>query len=266
MKLRNLSYFKLEKLYLDSIDDSGNCFVIYYAKLEFFFVRITFSELIFSDASGMTIEKKSLKKISKPLTNDLLLYFNHFMQIRGSWKRTSPPLMPISFKDKLNRELIWNCHHPKAFTEIEHEESKYRGFGYAETISMTIKPWILPMEELRWGRFLSDDFTITWIEWKGDYPLHKIFCNGTEYKDAIFESQGVVFGRGAYSLIFKEITIIRKGKLSKVFSKMPWLKIIFNKRILNTTEIKYKAKSILNLNSETKATGWSLYELIIWGK
>jgi hypothetical protein len=258
--------FKLDKLYLDCIDDHGNCFIIYRAKLKFYFIQVTYSELIFSDTNGVTIEKKSLKKTREPLIKDLLLLYDHFLQIKGSWKRAENPLPLLSFKEGMNNELIWNCHHPKALTEIEYEKNTYTGFGYAETLSLTIKPWNLPIEELKWGRFLSDNYTITWIDWKGSNPQHKIFCNGIEYNDTIFEADRIIFGDGVFCLIFTEIRVIREGKLSNIFSKMPWLKIILNRRMLNTTEIKYKAKSTLNLNREIKASGWSLYEIVIWGK
>jgi hypothetical protein len=266
MKHVNSANFKLEKYYLDCIDDAGNCFIIYQAKLKFCFIRINYSELIFSDTKGVTINKNSLKKTSKLLINDLLLFSNQFLQIEGSWKSMNPPLPLISYKDMMNHELIWNCHHPKSSTEIRYEDNTYQGYGYAETLFMTIKPWNLPIEELRWGRFLSDDYTITWIDWKGKYPLHKIFCNDSEYSDAIFEGDNIVFGRGIFSLIFREITVVRKGKLRNIFKKMPWLKILFNRRILNTSEVKYKAKSILYINKQTTSAGWSLYETVIWGK
>jgi hypothetical protein len=266
MKRFNSAKFKLEKLYLDSIDESGNCFIIYHAELEFWFTRVTFSELIFSDIKGIVIDKKTLKKTRKPLINDLLIFYNHLLLVKGSWKRLEYALPQLSFKDAVNNELTWYCHHPKALTEIEYDETSHKGFGYGETLNLTIKPWNLPIEELRWGRFLTENYTIIWVDWKGNYPQHKLFCNGTEYNDSTFESGSIVFGGGVFSLIFKEITVLRKGKLSGIFLKMPWMKIFFNRRILNSTETKYKAKTSLKLNGETKSTGWSLFEIVIWGK
>jgi hypothetical protein len=63
-----------------------------------------------------------------------------------------------------------------------------------------------------------------------------------------------------------EIFVIRKGKLANLFLKMPWMKIIFSASVLNTIENKYKAKSILLRNQEISASGWSLYEIVIWKK
>ncbi len=266
MKSGRTKKFKLEKLYLDCIDDSGNCFIIYWAQFEFWFIRVIYSGLIFSDTDGTTIEKSSLKRIPGPPLNELLYFNNHLLQIRGSWNGTDDPLSLVLLKDGMNNELTWDCHHPKALVEIVFQEQTFKGFGYAETLFLNRKPWNLPIEELRWGRFLSADYTITWIQWKGNYPVNKIFCNGKEYSDSIIEEDRIVFGKGLFHLLFSELSIIRSGKLSNLFSMMPWMKVIFNNRILNTLEIKYKTKSTLNQNSKTLANGWSLFEIVIFGK
>jgi hypothetical protein len=170
------------------------------------------------------------------------------------------------YKDSDNNELIWNCHHPKALAEILYNGTLYKGFGYAETLFTFIKPWNLPIDELRWGRFLSDSDTLIWIKWTGKYPVNKIFFNGIEYNDAIFENDTINFCDGEYQLKFSEIHLIRKGKLSKLFLKMKMLKILFDHRILNSLEIKYKSKTSLSKNSIVMSNGWSLFEIVTWGK
>jgi hypothetical protein len=258
--------FKLEKLYLDCIDNEGNCFIIYWANLQFYFIKVIYSGLIFSDSDNKTIEKSSLRKIPKPIINDLLHCDDPILQINGDWKRIDPPVSLMLYKDPLDRELNWNCHHPKTITEIFFENKIYHGLGYAETLSLPVKPWRLPIDELRWGRFLSENFTIIWIHWKGHHPVNKLFCNGKLYDDAIFEEKSITFNENNFVLTFQESSIIRKGKLSNILLKMKWLKIIFHSRILNTNEVKYKAKSSLHQNLRPVSKGWSLYEIVTWKK
>jgi len=266
MKAIKSKYFRLEKLYLDCLDDSGNCFIIYRTKLQLFFLKIHYSGLIFSDSADIITEKYSLKKTGKPDSIELLILDNNLLHLTGEWKRLDNPLPVFTFTNNNNSELVWNCHHPKALTEITFNRNQFRGYGYAETLATTIKPRDLPMEELRWGRFLSESYTILWINWKGTYPVNKLFCNGTEYNDTTFKEERLSFGKGTYVLLFNEISAIRKGKLSKLFSRTPWMKIFFSIRILNSIENKYKAKSVLTLNQEITSTGWSLYEIVTWKK
>ena len=58
-----------------------------------------------------------------------------------------------------------------------------RGLGYAEHLSMTIPPWRLPIDTLRWGRFLSPERSVVWIDWQkeGDGRTW-IFVDGTEVR------------------------------------------------------------------------------------
>jgi hypothetical protein len=257
--------FRLEKQYFDCIDDRGNCFIIYMAGLQILFIRISYSSLILCDSNGITTVISSFRKSVKPEPDDLLIFDNNILHVEGQWKRVDDPL-PIFCYIKNNYELVWNCHHPRALTEITYNGNKFRGYGYSETLALTIKPRNLPIEELRWGRFLSEEYTIVWINWKGKHPVNKLYCNGIEYNDTNFEKKRIIFGKGAYELLFNEISIIRKGKLSNLFSRIPWMKIFLNIRILNSLEIKYKAKSVLTLNKEISSTGWSLYEIVTWEK
>ncbi len=251
---------------MDCIDSLGNCFIIYFAKVEFFLVRFFYSGLVFCDAKGFTTEKSTLRKTHKPVTDGTINFNHRYLKTDVTLKRTVDPIIRSLYKDRKNNELFWNCHHPKALAEIIYNGKTYKGFGYAETLFSTIKPWDLPIDELRWGRFLSDSYTLIWIWWKGKHPINKMLFNDIEYNDAAFENDSVVFGNGTYQLKFSEIQIIRHGKLSGLFSKMKLLRIFFNRRILNTTETKYKAKTTLSKNSIVLSIGWSLFEIVTWGK
>jgi len=227
-------------------------------------MRFIYSGLIFCDSEGLTTEKSTLRKTGKPAVDGTIQFNHKYLKTSVCLKRVDDAIMSSLYKESENNELIWNCHHPKALAKIIYNDKVYTGFGYSETLSLPIKPWNLLIDELRWGRFLSDPYTLIWIYWKGKYPLNKIFLNNIEYNDAIFGNSIVIFGDGNYQLKFSEIQLIRKGKLSGLFSKMKLLKIFFNRRILNTTEIKYKAKTTLSKNSVFLSNGWSLFEIVTW--
>jgi hypothetical protein len=258
--------FNLEKLYLDCIDDHGNCFIIYWAKAKFFFLRFVYSGLIFCDAEGSTKEKSTIRKSQKPLINGTIHFTNKFLKTDVVLNKTDDAIVRSLHKDIENNEIIWNCHHPKALAEITYNGNSYKGLGYSETLFSAIKPWNLPIDELRWGRFLSDSFTLIWINWVGKVPINQIFLNGIEFNDAIFENDKIIFGGGTYQLKFSDIQIIRQGKLSGLFIKMTFLKMFLNSRILNTFEIKYKAMTDFSKSSVFLSKGWSLFEVVTWGK
>jgi hypothetical protein len=221
---------------------------------------------VFCDEKGHTTEKSTLKRTSKPKTGVTIKFNNRFLKTDVTFKRIDDPIFRQLFKDSKNNALAYDCHHPKALTKIIYDGRTYEGFGYSETLLSGIKPWNLPIGELRWGRFLSDSYTLIWIYWKGKYPLNKMFFNDREYNDAVFENESVVFDNGTYRLSFSDTQVIRQGKLAGLFSKMRLLKMFINHRILNALEIKYRAKTVLSKNSIDLSTDWSLFEIVTWGK
>jgi hypothetical protein len=258
--------FNIEKLYLDCIDELGNCFIVYWTKAEFILIKVVYSRLLFCNAEGFTTEKYTLRKTNKPVINGIIHLNNKFLQTGVILKRTNDPIIRSLFKDSKGNELIWNCHHPKALAEVKYNGSIYKGLGYAETLFLPFNPGNLPIDELRWGRVLSESNTVIWINWKGKYPVNRMFLNGVEYNDAVFNDNIILFSDGMYQLKFSEIQIIRNGKLSGLLSKMRLLTIFFNSRILNSVETKYKAKVFLYKNSLALSNGWSIFEIVKWGK
>jgi hypothetical protein len=229
-------------------------------------MKFTYCGLVFCDYMGFTTEKSTLSKTQKPKINGTIHFDQPALKTDINLYRTNDPIIRSLYIDSDGNELIWNCHHPRALAEILYNGTLYTGFGYAETLSTHIKPWNLPIDELKWGRFLSDSDTLIWINWTGKYPLNKIFFNGTEYNDAIFANDTISFCNDIYLLKFLEIQLIRKGRVSKLFQKMKMLKILFNHRILNSLEIKYKSKTSLSKNSIILSDGWSLFETVTWEK
>jgi len=258
--------FSLEKLYFDCIDEHGNCFILYWADLRISFLHLVYSGSIYSNADGVSVERSSFKSLPRPTVADEMLFQNDRLHINGAWRRIDAPISILLYTDAHGREVFWNCHHPKTRTTIEYDNKAYRGMGYAETLSLPVKPWQLPIDELRWGRFLSEQHTIVWIHWKGSNPVNHIVCNGIMYDDAVFEEDRILFDRGTSVLRFHNKTVVRQGKLSHLLVKMPWLKVIFHSRILNTIEVKFKASTSLSRGSDTLDTGWSLFEVVTWAK
>jgi len=256
--------FRLNKLYLDCIDEKGNCFILYRADLNIFFLTLHYSSLIFSDQSGIVTEKSSLKKTSDVHLDDKITLENKQLHIKGTWERADSPLHEFEWTDLKTGVLSWNCHHPKTNTELEFRGRVFSGLGYAESLFLTIKPWNLPIEELRWGRFLSESYTIVWIKWSGKKSLNKLFCNGKEFNDAIFEEENIIFDCGKSVLMFEKVTIIRNERLEGILKGKEWLRIFFKNKFLKTIETKYKAETKLKAECNISATGWSLFEKVIW--
>lgn len=253
--------FKIKKHYFDGIDKNGNAIIIYAAEMSFLGLKIPYSSYITSDSKGI-FEKAFLKKGQLINQSKLTFLLNDSSQIFGNWEKIDE-----GFSENLHeingKILIWNCHHPKANFEVRCEEFFFSGLGYAETLELNFAPWKLPISELKWGRFLSENNTIVWIEWLGKKPLKKVYWNGKLQENAEITELGITFENQEAKLIFENPQIIKDEPLLKIANRFPFLKIFFSKQFLQTQETKYKSKSIF-LHHNEKELGWSLYETVLW--
>lgn len=256
--------FQFKKSYLDLTDKEGNYFIIYQAGISIFFLKLTYSGLVCSCSVTTAIEISSIRRKHVLTEGRTISLSNKGLDLAGRWGPSLCNKRAFSWYEPGTGRLEWSCHHPKAATMIRLKGKSYRGYGYAETITMNFKPSRLPLSELRWGRFLSRDNVVIWIEWKGRQPLNMVFHNECEHHDATITENGLTFGDNEFRLRFTDPVSVRSGKLEGLVRNIPVLRLLFRKSILNSVEKKYKSASILEKNNLALDSGWSLYETVIW--
>lgn len=254
--------FHLTKHYFDAIDTAGNTAILYAGTLRIFFIKIPFSSCILCNANADVHETGVLKKAETTL-NGRISFAQKRINIDASWE---PIDMPISEKlhTLSNKNLVWHCHTPKAIAHININEKKIEGLGYCETIQLPFFPWKLNIDQLKWGRFLSEKNTIIWIEWVGRTALKKIYRNGQVCTDVEIGENGLTFRNENLRLIFGKKQTIRNNPLASIAERHPILKLIFRKSFLQSREVKYKSASTLVENDEIIDEGWSLFEIVNW--
>jgi hypothetical protein len=256
--------FFLDKTYLDCVDDAGNCFIFYSATMKFLFLKFNYSGYIFSDENNhVTTYQSYFHKSAINSENQGLGFSNAHFKIRGYWGKSDNQLESLLYRNA-SGIVSWNCHHPLSKCNITFQNHQFSGLGYAETLSLSIKPWELPIDELKWGRFLAAGIVIIWIQWLGEYPVNKIYMNGIEFNDATFASETVIFNGMKNRLTFSDSSVIRQARFSDHLSNVPWFKILINKAILSSLESKYKSKTIFEDGSGEIHHGWSIFEVVKW--
>jgi len=255
--------FYLHKTYLDCVDDAGNCFILYSATIKLSLLKMYYSAFIFSDELNQRTERSTFHKSSIKTHKQLLTFSSKYLQITGNWEKAEGAVESLLYSTP-DGIVNWHCHHPLASCNVVYKGRSFLGLGYAETLFLSIKPWELPIDELRWGRFLAPGIAITWIHWAGPNPINKIYLNGKEFNDALLEADSVKFNEGKKKLVFSDISLIRHVKFSDHISGTPWLKIFLNKAILNSVESKYKSKSAFTDAQGATHYGWSIFEIVKW--
>ena len=128
---------------------------------------------------------------------------------------------------------------------------------------MTLAPWKLPIQELRWGRFLSDSDSLVWIDWKGSHSCRIVLQNGILGRaTAIGEREIILNGNIGLGLAGGDV--LRKGALGETaLAMIPGLSRLFPGRILDVQECKWRSRAEFRLG-DSSSSGWAIHEVVTW--
>jgi hypothetical protein len=255
--------FSLTKWYMDCIDRQGNTIICYAAFIRWKEISFNYSSsLLWQEGTG-TNTSTSLVRVKPPgLAGDEMIWISPGLKVQGKWKKEQESISAELYSGEKG-SVQWFCIMPKAITEVSVKGLALNGYGYVEKLEMSLKPWDMPVNAIRWGRFIADGCSIVWIVWEGDMPLCKVWLNGKETNSAEVTDQYLQIddhGR----LEFFESVVLREGPvISTAFARMKWLHRFFPPNVLNTFECKWRSRAAFRANTET-CTGWAIHEVVKW--
>lgn len=254
------SSFLLEKWYMDVVSDDATAAIGYFSILRWKKFSLTYSGLILRNKQGEVAIKNSFKNISSPLWSGTQLQWNTEF-LKSGWSAISPPIQIDLLKNK-NQFIEWNCFMPKGHGKAIIGDTSVEGLGYAEKMTLNIAPWQLPIKELFWGRFLSSDYSIIWIEWRGPQPKLLIWVNAELENNGTISNDGIQVGK--MKLIFQTKFELRSGNIGEtIFKGIRKVLSIFPASIFQLHEKKWCGVANLTTNGQ-QFTGTYIHEHVIW--
>ena len=131
-------------------------------------------------------------------------------------------------------------------------------------LRLTIRPWRLPIQELRWGRFLSDGPSLVWIEWRGPRPLSLALLDGKEAVVERVDDDRVVLGEPEAILSLTLRATLREGRLgAAVLDGIPGLRGTLPARMLAVHESRRYSSGVLEVGT-ARHEGEALHEVVRW--
>ena len=249
------------KHYFDCTDKQGQTIIIYVATLKVLGMGIPFCSYLFNNGEVTREESRLQKVLINPSGKTRVSI--PALQVAGEWS-ASDKCISETLYSRAGKQITWNCFQPRSKVRVQIGSQVFEGLGYAETIKLPFHPSNLPIDLLLWGRYLSAGYTIIWIEWRGAYPLKKIYVNGIEQSDAKIEHDRISFSSLGMALHFKKVHPIKNNPLSALASRYPFLKWMFSRRFLSSQEIKYSGTGELVKGNQIIDTGSTLYETVHW--
>src|SRR5450759_1984877 len=146
--------FELSKWYGDCISESGDVRIAYCAQVRYGRLKAHYSSLLDGEAVSHSLRPYRIVDEGQTL-------FWEAPGLSAFWSRQDAELRATVFESE-EGAVEWRCVMPKGSACL----NGGRGLGYAEHLRITIAPWKLPIRTLRWGRFLTPNTTLIWIDWQ----------------------------------------------------------------------------------------------------
>lgn len=258
----NYRGFHLTKWYADCVSEEGLAFIGYCAKLRYKGVSISYSSRVLHTKENGTVSKTSLLDRSLPHQKGNTVTWNSSsLKILGTWESLSKPVEKQLYSND-NGTVLWNCIQPlsKACVEIDNN-TLISGYGYAEMLTLSLAPWQLPIDELRWGRFLCEGCSLVWIDWRGNTPLSLVFYNGIEINSPSI-SDDHVSAQGLDLNILKRSAIREGPVFSTALSMVPGIKALCPEKILGMEEYKWLSAGTLSISGGIPVSGSVIHEVV----
>ena len=145
------------------------------------------------------------------------------------------------------------------------QRSQIQGLGYVECLTVSALPWQMPLAGLNWGRFLSQEHAMVWIDWQGADGLRSVIHNGEEFRQASVMESEISFDEGRRRLEMDRGLMMRKGQLGDTFPGIANLARLIPHNMLSIHECKWRSRAVLH-TAESTTEGWAIHEVVKWNE
>ena len=259
--------FHLNKWFLDFTGENGEAMIFYAAKLTWHGLTTFYTSwLRYNTASGVRLKSRFRNVQFPEMRNNLISWSDSKFGVSGTWESAAKTIQ-TRLLDLEEGYLDWKCYQPASKVQLRINDRVLEGKGYAEQLILTVPPWKIPMDELRWGRFGSDGINLVWIELQEKEKLQWLWLNGEKIENCIIEDDHISIPEKDLVLKLDRGVVLESEK--KIFSVVENLiRLIpgFNKIIplsfLMADEIKWLSKGEFQAQGKTIAGGMAIHELV----
>ncbi len=255
----------LSKWYCDCVSDAGDAFIGYWARLKLGIVTIPYAACVVRPAGASPRQRLSFRPSPEPkLADGQVRWACRSLGVRGIWDARVASYERTLFASP-HGWIRWQCHVPRARARVDlADTAQVSGLGYAEHLVISLRPSALPFDELRWGRFLSPDDVVIWIEWRGETPRQWIWHNGTEMSGACITRDRVELPAGGGALELYDPSVLRDGPLAATaLPRTPGAALLVPRTLRNARETKWLVRGTLETAGRA-SSGWVIHELVRW--
>lgn len=259
--------FHLSKWYLDFVAESGEAMIFYSAKLTWHrWTAFYTSWLNYNPGSGVEVKSRFSQVKIPQLKTTQIAWSDSKFGISGIWE-SAAPMIEARLHNSAEGFLDWRCYQPASKVRLQMKERILEGSGYAEQLILTVPPWKIPMDELRWGRFVSDNNNVVWIELREKYRYKWLWLNSDKMNDCSIEDEHIIIPeRNLVLHLDRGVTLESEKKISSVVGKLiryiPGFNKVMPLSFLIADEIKWLSRGALQNGNKKIVNGMAIHERV----
>jgi hypothetical protein len=252
--------FSLRKWYLDVVADDGRLGIVYWAEIRHGRLRHDMTGLLLHQGTGEAPAWRfSLRSTPAPeLLGSRLHWAADCLGVTIDGEAGAAP-----FEHRLLQTaegaIDWRCVLPRARLTLRTPDATLEGLGYAEWLDLVgIAPWSIPADEIRWGRFLTDETSLVWIDWRGECPRRYVFRDGRPVAAAELTDERVRLADGS-ELTLLHSQVIGAETLGHLLAPLKPLTALVRPLAL-TQQTRWRSRGELRDPGAAPRAGWALHE------
>ena len=259
--------FHLSKWFLDFITENGDAMIFYAAKLTWHGWSTSYTSWLSYDPSSGVSLKSRFRNIQMPLVKDKTITWSDSKYgVSGTWESQVEMIQTRIFNSD-EGYLDWKCYQPASKVHLKINDNILEGMGYAEQLIITLPPWKIPMDELRWGRFGSDENYLVWIELREKEKCQWLWLNGEKIENCIIEDDHLTLPEKNLVLnLDRGVALESEKKIFSVVEKLiryiPGINKVIPLKFLMADEFKWLSKGQLQMQGKTLSDGMAIHELV----
>jgi hypothetical protein len=261
--------FQLDKWFLDFIDDDGRAMIFYAARMHFLGISIPYGSWIHHQPGAGTQVLSKFRGVHFPIKKEeTITWGDPDWNVSGIWHVRGRSVSSV-LHDSGEGHLDWKCFQPSSRVRLELDGKQFHSMGYAEHLTLTIPPWKIPMDQLRWGHFCSSGTNAVWIEIIFEGSSQKWFwLNGDRVDPRMIGDDAIEISKECHIELDRAVILESEAKFQSVardisdhlpgFSKMLPTKFLLANEKKWLSAAKFKCK-------DSEESGWSIHELVNFG-
>lgn len=259
--------FFLSKLYLDFIGDTGDTMIFYAAELHWCHRKVHYSSWLSYDRNSGTKFKSTFRHVRYPeVMNNTITWNCPNFGFSGTWEPLEKMIQARVFESE-EGAVDWICYQPASGVHLRVKGKDLAGKGYAERLTLTLPPWRIPVDQLRWGRFASDDFNVVWTEMKGDETRQWVWFNGEQTGEGVITDESISLPDKDLTLnLYREEELEDDKKILSVVRKLiryiPGMKGSVPLSFLMADTSKWLSRGVLVGGINKPSEGMAIHEFV----